>query len=487
MINIKSALKLLYRPKSYSKLAVYFIVIYCLIYILLAQSWKEEKRVIQIDVIGYYGYLPATFIYKDLSFEFTENYNGPHKFYFYTDETPEGKKFVRYSMGLAILFLPFFFLGHLFAHLFGFDTGGYSEPYKFFLLMSCLFYLWIGLVFLRKLLLNYFSDKAVTITLIALLMSTNLFHYIREETTMTHAYSFSLIAVFLYYTNKWYQNPKIKYTLLIGLTSGLFCLVRPFNILVTLFFVFYGIKSFRDFIPRFNLLFRKIHLIGLIILVFIIVWIPQLIYWKYVSGSFLFYTYDISGGKFYFNNPHIIEGLFSYRKGWLIYNPVMWFSVLGLFFISKYHKGYLINFFIFYPVFIYCLYSWWSWWNGGSFGGRTMIDIYAILSLPLAAAVNYFLENKNKVLRISVASVFLASFLLGVIYNRQYRDGIIHYDGMTKEAFWASFLKFRVTPDYWDLICRPDYDLARQGIYICTYELGKYREMEEKPRKVFAN
>jgi hypothetical protein len=43
----------------------------------------------------------------------------------------------------------------------------------------------------------------------------------------------------------------------------------------------------------------------------------------------------MESGKFYFLDPEIISGLFSYRKGWLIYTPVMAFGLVGMFFTRK--------------------------------------------------------------------------------------------------------------------------------------------------------
>ena len=40
----------------------------------------ENKSVIRNDVVSYYGYLPATFIYHDYTLKFVDNYQGPHQF-----------------------------------------------------------------------------------------------------------------------------------------------------------------------------------------------------------------------------------------------------------------------------------------------------------------------------------------------------------------------------------------------------------------------
>jgi hypothetical protein len=44
-------------------------------------------------------------------------------------------------------------------------------------------------------------------------------------------------------------------------------------------------------------------------------------------------------------------------------------------------------------------------------------------------------------------------------------NGAIHWIGMTKEAYWNTFLKLHPNEDFWRLLRYPDYQLARKGIY----------------------
>ena len=62
--------------------------------------WKS-KQVIQWDIISYYGYLPATFIYDDITLKFTDNYTGPHQFEMWPKVAPNGSKVFITSMGMS--------------------------------------------------------------------------------------------------------------------------------------------------------------------------------------------------------------------------------------------------------------------------------------------------------------------------------------------------------------------------------------------------
>jgi len=313
--------KLLKIKKSYSKLSIIIIALAILFSFVSKKHWNSENRVIAWDVISYYAYLPATFIYNDLTLEFMDDYKGEHKFTFWPEIAPNGKKVIKTGMGMSLLYLPFFIVGHAFALITDFDSGGYSAPYKFVLQLSNLFYLIIGLFFLRKVLLRYFSEEVSALSILIIFFATNLHYYSTHEATMSHAYNFSLIAIFNWLTIIWYENSSTKNTILIGLLSGLIVLVRPTNILVLLVFVFWNVKSVVDFKNRFILFYSKFAKFLLMAFFSFLVWLPQLLYWKMQTGSFFYFSYGDE--QFFFNNPQIINGLFSYRKGWLLYAPVM--------------------------------------------------------------------------------------------------------------------------------------------------------------------
>jgi len=105
-----------------------------------------------------------------------------------------GNIIFKMSMGLSMLNAPFFFLGHIYAKTFGYESHGFSTPYKTAMIVGCLFYFFISLIILRKLLkqLN-FSEVTMAFTLFVITFGTNLFFYISIEPAMSHAYNFSLI------------------------------------------------------------------------------------------------------------------------------------------------------------------------------------------------------------------------------------------------------------------------------------------------------
>ena len=114
--------------------------------------WHRSK-VIEGDVVAYYSYLPAVVIHGDITMNYVHGND------FYSDKIwgviwKEGFGPVqKYTMGMSWLYAPFFLAGHGSALLLGYDANGYSEPYKFWMQLSAIFYFLLGMVWLRKVLL----------------------------------------------------------------------------------------------------------------------------------------------------------------------------------------------------------------------------------------------------------------------------------------------------------------------------------------------
>jgi len=446
--------------------------------------YSKGEGVIKWDVKSYYAYLPATFIYHDLSLNYRYKYPEKHlKKWIWPIKTPTGKHAIITSCGLSMLYSPFFFIAHQYAKISPkYNADGYSKPYHVALTFSAYFYFILALFILRKILLRYFNDKTTALTLFFIGAGTNLFYYITYEAPMPHSYNFFLIILFLRLLIKWHEKLNIKNSIFLGLTAGLIALVRPTNIIVLLLIPFYGVRNLKTLKESINKLLKHWYLILLTAVFFIIVWIPQFAYWYYVSGKIFYFSYGAEGAHFFFNNPQITDFLFSYKKGWYVYTPVMLFATFGLYRLFKLKNNLSSGIFIILFLNIYILSSWWSWWFGGSFGTRSLIDIYGLMAIPLAALI----EKKRKI-KFEKPIIIILLFIL-TFYNQfqiqQYRKGAIHYWWMNKEAYWTNFMHLHPTCKYWKVIQKPDYQKARQGIYVSIPVYDKHSEISDSTLKI---
>jgi hypothetical protein len=444
-----------------SWLAVCVILITILSYDFKDQNWNDYHKIISWDVLSYYAYLPATYIYNDISLSFILENPPLYGDKFWPQGTPTGKFAIKTTMGLSFLYAPFFFIAHPAAQMLGYEANGYSPPYKFALTMSCLFYLAFGLVYLRRVLLHFFEDSVVAITLIAVVLGTNLLHYSTAEATMPHSYNFALFSVFLYLSMKWHECQNFKYSFLLGMTAGLIALIRPTNVLVLILFALWNVSDAGSLKDRIWLFLKQYHLVLVMALAFIAVWVPQMIYWKYISGSYWFYSYGTE--RFFFNNPHIFKGLLGFRKGWLLYTPMMALALIGIGVMFKRLKGLFYPILIFTILNIYVILSWWSWWYGGGFGQRSFIESYAILAIPLAVFVSWMF-GKGTAAKMISAAVLLMLIALNIFQTKQYQRAILHWDGMTAKAYWSIFLKLEKPDNFNQLLEVPDNEKAKLGL-----------------------
>lgn len=432
------------------------LILYIVFFTMKMERWNT--RIIDYDVVHYYGYLPATFIYHDPGARFTDQdpkYFGNKIWY---NTTPGGNRVYKVSMGMSICYLPFFLGAHAFALVTGSEYSGFSKPYKVALIISCLVFVITGLYYLRKLLRLWFSEITVSLVLILLVLATNLFNYITYDSPMSHAYSFSIITCFLWHTVQWHRRPAAWRAFVIGLLLGWIFLIRPVNVMAAGIFAGWGVYGPGSAGDKARLLLSRWKDILLLATGALIFCIPQLIYWKYYSGSWMFYSYV--GEHFFFSHPKIPEGLFSWRKGWLLYTPVMILAFAGLFFTRKVAEVRLV-----YPVslalILYVTFSWWCWWYGGGMGQRPLIDWYGWMAIPVACVVEA--SRKHRAALGAVTAFIIFCCWLNLLQHAQYRNSSLHNDSMTREAYFYRFGSVNKHPGVGRFLHSPDYEKARAG------------------------
>jgi len=422
--------------------------------------WTNPRRIIVHDVILYYEYLPGVIIHKDITMSFIKEDPAFYKDKIWANKTRTGRSVSKMTMGLAVLYAPFFLVANGLAGPLGYPPDGFSDPYRFALILSSVFYATLGFWFLLKLLRKYFARNAIAISLLAIGLGTNLYFYTTIEPPMSHAYSFFLYAAFMYVVDSWVVKPSWGNSALVGLIGGLIILVRPSNGIIFILFPLWQVDSVSAIISRLKLFMYKSLKLVLIALIACLVFVPQIIYWKYVTGDYFYYSYGVE--RFFFNDPAFLQGLFSYRKGWLVYTPVMTFALIGIIVLFFRHRKFFWPVAVFTFLNLYVIWSWWCWWYGGGFGQRALIESYAVLSIPLAAFTKYIFEKKL-VFRISFLIIIACLISLNIFQTRQYYKGTIHWDAMNKKTYWDSYFRLKIRPGFYDMVENPDYKAALKG------------------------
>jgi hypothetical protein len=421
--------------------SVLFIIIAIVIACASNIQWGKDnwKNIVKADGKGYYAYLPAVFIYNDLHFSFFDTiekkYPNPQIYYEYR-VGKEDKRSNKYFAGTSLAIMPFFLVAHCIAQITGSDADGYSKIYLIMVNIAAIFYLFIGLYYLRKILRRYETPESlVSFILIAVTFGTNVFYYAVCEPAMSHIYSFAFIALFVYYLNLLYAFPTVRSYIVVSVLFGIIILIRPVNGLIILIapFISGDYKKFMN-----GLVYLKAHRFALlsgIIIAFSIVSI-QLIIYKIQTGNFWINSYGDE--KFNWSHPHPIDFLFSYKKGLFVYTPLAFISLLGLCQLYKQGKFQFYTLIIFLIIMLYVLSAWWSWWYGGSFSSRVSIEYYIVLALLISYSYRFL---KSKIGRNVYSFLIIGLLLVCQIQTYQYRYYNIHWEKMDKEHYWRVFLR----------------------------------------------
>ncbi len=419
------------------------------------KPWSEAT--ISWDVSGYYHYLPAVFICHDLRTQswmqgINEKYLPSPAYDQAFDHAPSGHKVNKYAIGQAVLYTPFFLLGHAYAVLSGsYPADGYSRPYQLAIWIGSLLASLLGLWYLRRILLQYFGDKVVMWTLLALGLGTHWMEYAAISNGMNHTWLFTLLCLLILSTIRFYKRGDWTSALGIGTSLGLAILTRPTEIVWVLVPLLWGVTSVRE-----RATFLKQHLSQTLVAIGICAAIMslQVIYWKYAAGEWIVYSYGDQG--FNWLHPKIWRGLMGVNIGWWIYTPLMLVAIAGWPGLYRKHRS------VFWPAVltttlaIYITLSWAHFESGGGLGQRNLIQIYPLMAFPLAMSI-------EQLIRTAFGKIFwLVVFVLNVYYNgwwmhQAHNGGFFQAGQMTTPYFYHVVGRLHPDRDLFKLLDTREY------------------------------
>ncbi len=395
---------------------------------------KDYGLIIYSDGIGYYAYLPATFIERDLTFETMKRlyFEGAFPFQPYPST---GIYLNKYPIGVAVMLLPFFLAAHAISALVGAPLTGWAPIYQVAAGLGGLSYMVLGVALLGELLARHFSERVVVATLVCIVFGTNLYHYGTFDPTMSHAYSFFLITALLLATPWWYERPTIARSALLGLVAGLIVLTRNLNVLFLVTIPLYGLRSRADVTARLRFFQSNVLPLATMGSVAALLLLPQLAYWRFATGSWLVYSYQ--GESFNFAQPRLLEVLFSVQKGLFFWSPLLLLAVAGFWGLRRFAPAYLASVLVALPLHAYLVASWHSWQFGWSYGHRAFTDAMAFFALGLAAFLAALRGRRARAVGIWCAMLVA----LSIFQMFQYWQKIVPPQDTTWEIYRSIFLR----------------------------------------------
>jgi hypothetical protein len=408
-------------------------------------------NILSWDVFGYYLYLPATFIYHDLRLtdiswvnQRIDQYQTTSTLY-QASAMPAGGWVMKYSMGMAILNAPAFFIAHIFSLVAGYKADGFSLPYQYGWAISGLVYASVGILMLRKILLEFFDEKVSSILLVLVVLATNYFQLTAFDGYLSHNYLFTLYTFIVWFTLLWHREAKWQYALGLGIAMGLAALVRPSELVCVFIPLLWGISNPANLRYKLQLIRKNYLHVILLGLAAFIAGGPQLLYWKYSTGHWLYYSYNNAGEGFDFGRPYLKEVLFSFRKGWLVYTPVMLLALTGFISLFKKNRPLFYTILVYFLVNLFVVSSWTCWWYaGGSYSQRALLSSYVLLAIPMGYLVKEAF-SWSKPFRFTIFTVIGLLLLLNIFQTWQWAHGILDRTRMTKAYYMATFGKTSVS------------------------------------------
>lgn len=409
-------------------IAAYLLLCLSFVWPAIKYHQPEHASVINSDGLGYYSYLPALFIYNDVSWSFLNDYEKDYRpFGSFIREAPNGRKVNQYFVGEAVLISPFFAIAHSIANV----ADGFSAPYQRAVLWATLFYVCVALYLLTLLLETYTTHRYVALLIsAAILHGTNLYTYAVTEPSFSHAYSFFAITLFLFALQRWAKIKSKRYLFTAAVALGFIAIIRPSNLMVLLvvpFFLPHLLQQLKE--TAFSVLLAAVSCCAAVILI-------QPLCWHWQTGLWIVDAYTTA--TFNFSSPELFNVLFSFKKGWWVYTPLAALSLGGFYALFKVYGWRSMWLLAYVLLNLYVVSSWSVWHYGSCFGQRAFVEMYAVLAMLLGVWFNFLKQFTGKVV---LATVILLCVGLNQVQARQYSIGIIHPQKMDRELYFTTFLK----------------------------------------------
>lgn len=431
---------------KYNVIFFVFILSIIIVFFCFRPLNSPWNRFIGGDGLGYYSYLPAKYIYHDSNYNFnwfnkvyTENYAGC------SFKTPDenflvnyhDKRINKYYQGLSFIWLPFFAIAHLFAKLLVYPTDGYSLPYQLSIGLASLFYLFLGLWYLKKLLQKMFKHEFIsTLIPIVIFYGSYLFYYTIFANSLSHVYSFTFITLFIYYTYSFLNDTDKRLTniLLCILAFVIIVCIRPLNGLIL--FLIPTLIPTHFFKEKIKWQIKTSHIFIIILICTVLINQFHILYIQ--TNSFIPYTY--TNETFYFQHPKFLEVLFSYNAGLFVYVPITGISLFGILFLDSIKQKIILPTLFFIIVYIYS--SWWYW----PITNRALVDFYPLIAILLAALLHKIMEQKLK--KNSLIALLFIMCGYHQLKSMQLHNGILDEYYTHSEIFWKNFFKINKINQY---------------------------------------
>ena len=239
----------------------------------LAALYLQPQRVAS-DGIFYFAPLRSLLVDFDLDFENEYRVLGAEPGYF--QRTATSRLPNHYSIGPAILWLPAYLVAHAFGLLGLYRPTGFGYPYFTAVATATAFGGFAGVVLVYRILRSYFDESAAIPATLLIWLATFHVWYMVFEPSMSHAFAMATVSGLILFAQRGFRGSRGWF--LAGTVAGLVALVRWQNVVFVPAALALALSK-RERPTSAEVLFFALG--G------ILVFSPQLLYWKLLYGTFL--------------------------------------------------------------------------------------------------------------------------------------------------------------------------------------------------------
>lgn len=441
------------------------------------------------DAVEYWAHLRSLYQDHDLDFANEFAHFGILERYDKIRPTVTGHRRTIFSVGPALLWLPFYAAGDLVARAQGDVQDGYAPAHLRAVCLGSLVYGVAGLLLLHAVLASLVPRGGASVTVLLLQYATFLYWYVVHEPVMSHAGSFFCAALVLrtWWPGRHELSP--ARALAVGALIGVAATVRWQNAVLLLLpaaSLLVGLRTTTawwwagriEAARLVAILAGKFALGGGVLLSFTLGVAPQLLAWKAIFGSFLLADPPHGRDFLRLDHPYLLETFFSSRHGLFYWTPLLWGAYVGL--VLLWRRERLSAAMLGVPI---ALMTWVNvcsgdWWAGGSFSNRRFDSLLPLLAVGLALTLEALQRAVRRRPALAVVAVAAALTLWNGLLMQQVRRNLIPRDesvafARVAENSAALFANAVGTPVAWPA----NWLFARRfGLPAAQYDLavGKY-------------
>jgi hypothetical protein len=355
------------------------------------------------DGVGYYAFARAPLIQHNLDFtedyrHANESFRGPR-----LDENNQPKAAFRtatghlenhFTVGPAILWLPFLFVTHLgvlLARALGASVAadGFSTPYRVTMAVATAFYGFLALLLAFRLARQYVSERWALLATLTTWAASSLPVYMYFNPSWSHAHSAFVVALFLWYWHETRSSRALAQWFLLALITGLMLNVYYANAMVLAVLSIEVVRQYyaalrpsslgnaRPRVP--DLLLGHILFVAVLFLSLLPTFITR---YRIYGNPFETGYIPLSAWDWF--SPHFFAVLFSSNHGLIAWTPILFLSIAGLLIFWRWQRRAGTPFLAAFLAFYFLISCYPDWAGISSYGNRFFVSLTPLFILGLA-------------------------------------------------------------------------------------------------------